>query len=456
MSKSILLGKTLSGKDASLRVNSLTTHAAVLGMTGSGKTGCLIGIEEELVRAEIPGVLVDIKGDMVNLALQKDPQLANMMAIRCLTPGGDHGEPVNVFSDLENPDRVSLAVSALLKMIGDDPDPLKSKSHAYLSHILERRHSRGQSVDLVELVHAVQDPGFVHLGAMDVDFAFPKRARTALATKINNLLVAPSFQPWREGVKLNFDNLLGPRQDGKVPVVVYSVAHLMDQDEQQFAIALLLNELFQWAVRQGGSNGALKYTLIVDECMGLIPPHPYSPPTKQPLMLILKQGRAFGLGAILATQNPVDLDYKAMSNAESWFVSRLQMEKDRSRIIGNICSASTVEPRHAETLVGRLQARQFLLVRPKGAVAYTSRTVSADLVGPLTPPQVADLYNTGQLVCGDPVALVRHRLHVARKQAHMDPSQANLHNVAMLEQQLAALQGGTVQPFSVISGGKKP
>lgn len=441
-------GFTLDGDGRFLLGDFTVTH----------NSGLLIGVGEELIDAEIPTFWVDIKGDIVNLVQQQaNIGLASKMEARCLTPGGDHGESVNIFSDLENPGRVSLAVSALLKMIGDDPDPLKSKSHAYLSHILERRHASGQSVTLVELIHAVQDPGFVNLGAMDVDFAFPKRSRTALATKINNLLIAPAFQPWREGVKLNFDKLVTPSVAGKVPVIIYSVAHLVNQDEQQFAVALLLNELLMWAKRQGGSGGKLKYAVVIDECVGLIPPHPRNPPTKAPLMQILKQARAFGLGAILATQNPVDLDYKAMSNAESWFVSRLQMEKDRARIISNICNSSTVEPRQAEIWVGRLKPRQFLLVRPKGAVAFTSRNVTANLSGPLTPEQIAQLYHSGELVCGDPEAQLRHQLHLARKEAHMRPTHTNLQRVAVLEQQLAQMQATTTttqQGFSVIPGGK--
>lgn len=458
----IRLGKTLAGKVASLQPKAFTTHAAVLGMTGSGKTGLLIGMAEEFVKNQIPTVLLDIKGDMINIALQQDMQLAAQMAVRCLTPGGDHGEPINIFAELENPDRVSFAVSALLKMIGEDPDPLKSRAHAYLSHILERRHARKQDVDLTSLVHAVQDPGFTHLGAMEVEFAFGRRSRTALAGKINNLLVAPAFQTWREGMKLRFDELLAPRPDGRTPVIVYSVAHLVDQDEQQFAIALLLNELLPWAKRQGGSGGELRTALIIDECMGLIPPHPKNPPTKGPLMQILKQARAFGLGAVLATQNPVDLDYKAMSNAESWFVGRLQMQKDKSRIIGNITSASTVDTRHAEKWVGALTPRQFLLVRPKGAVAFHTRDVTADLVGPMTPDELEEMYTTNRLVCRDQVALVTHRLHVARKRVMIDNSQQNVQRVASLEQQLSNLKKQqnsskaiTNQPFTVVNGGKQ-
>jgi len=395
------MGQLLTGQDCLLRQDALTTHAAVLGMTGSGKTGLLLGMIEQLVENGIPVVLVDIKGDMINLALQSGT-LAQKMAIRCLTPGAMHGESVNVFDGLRDSDKIVSSVTALLKMVGEDFDPIRSKAHSYLSEIMLQAHKAKKIPTLLRLVHKVQDPGFHHLGAMDLDYAFPKRSRTNLAGKLNNLLVAPSFQAWREGVGLSLDELLAPRTDGRTPVVVYSVSHLVNQDEQNFAIQLLLDEVLPWMRRQGGSV-KLRTALVIDECVGLMPPHPKNPPTKTPLLLLLKQARAFGLGLILASQNPVDLDYKGMSNCQTWLIGRLQMGSDKARIIENICSSSSASKNMMENKIGSLQPRTFIMARPKGSMMLKTRTTNCALQGPMTPDEIAAMYPKGQLVVGDPV-----------------------------------------------------
>lgn len=390
----INLGQLLTGEDCLLRQDLLTTHAAILGMTGSGKTGLVLGMVEELVQNGIPAILVDIKGDMLNMAMESP--LADQMAVRCLTPGADHGESVNLLADLENKNKIVPSVTALLKLVGEDHDPIKSRAHSYLSTILEKRHQKGLPCSLVKIVHAVQEPGFHHLGAMDLDYAYPKRSRTKLATKLNNILVAPTFRTWREGVALSLDSLLASQPDGRTPVLVYSVAHLVDSDERQMALQLLLEETEPWITRQGGST-KLRTGLFIDECMGLMPPHPSNPPTKLPLLRLLKQARAFGLGVVMATQNPVDLDYKGMSNCATWMVGRLQMGKDKARLIDNICSSSPVNPIDMDTKMSKLQARQFILARPKGSVVFKTRNVGCNLAGPLTPEGIRNMYTAGEL-----------------------------------------------------------
>jgi len=397
------LGTYLTGTPCLLPADDLMTHAAVLGMTGSGKTGLLLGMTEELIQRQIPVVLVDIKGDMINVARQSP--LLDVMAVRCLTPGGSHGELVDVFADLNDRDKVTSAATALLKMVGEDHDPIKSNAHSYLCTILEKRHDRGQPCTIMSLIHAVQDPPFAHLGAMDLDFAFTKRSRTKLARALNNLLVAPSFRLWREGVALALDELLAPRADTKVPVIVYSVAHLVNQDEQNFAIQLLLDEVLPWMRRRGGST-KLRAALIIDECVGLMPPHPRNPPTKTPLLMLLKQARAFGLGVVLASQNPVDLDYKGMSNCATWMVGRLQMGKDKARIVANVCSASPVSHSDMEIKIGRLQGRQFILARTSGSHIFDTRDVGCQLAGPQTPSDIETLYTSKSLSLGPQVDAV--------------------------------------------------
>lgn len=445
----INLGTNLSGAPVQLKSNALTTHTAVVGMTGSGKTGLLLGMAEELAQNKTPLILVDIKGDMLNFALQptKNPDLK----INCLTPGGTHGEPVNVFADLAHKEKFTLAATSLLRMVGDDPDPLKSKPHAFISTILQKRHTQGKTCQLIDVIRAVQDPGFDHLGAMELDFAFPKRSRIALAGKLNNLLVAPSFQPWREGVDLDLD-LLMDGSDGRVPVLVYSVAHLANADEQNFALSLLFEEVLRWAKRQPGSS-RLQTSMIVDECVGLLPPHPANPPTKTPLLLMLKQLRAFGVGVTLATQNPVDIDYKAMGNCGTWMVGRLSMDKDRQRLIKGVCANAPVTQGVMESRIAGLKSRQFVMVRPEGTTVFKTRDVTCNLQGPMSPEEIEALYTQGILEPADEEAVLRQKLHLARKELSLQRSPEAVSQVAELEQKLNLFN--SMSGLVVIQGGNK-
>lgn len=446
----INMGTKLSGGDVLLPRNALTTHAAVVGMTGSGKTGLLLGMAEEIVRAKTPVILVDIKGDMLNFALQS-PEALKDLNIHCVTPGGTHGEPVNVFADLNKKDKFTLAATSLLRMIGDSPDPLKSKPHAFISTILQKRHAQNKACHLIDIIRAVQDPGFDHLGAMELDFAFPKRSRIALAGKLNNLLVAPSFQPWREGVDLDLDLLLDTT-DGRTPVLVYSVAHLTNVDEQNFALSLLFEEVLRWAKRQPGSTD-LQMSMIVDECVGLLPPHPANPPTKTPLLLLLKQVRAFGVGVVLATQNPVDIDYKAMGNCETWMVGRLSMDRDRQRLIKGVCANAPVTQEVMERRIAGLKSRQFVVVRPKGTTVINTRDVDCELRGPMSPEETEELFKQGNLVPANEEAVLKQRLHLARKQLSIDPTPDAAAEVAELERKLNVFS--STNGLVVIQGGNK-
>lgn len=392
------LNKNMERRTIAIKQDVLTTHAAILGMTGSGKTGMGIGVIEGLVANGIPSIIVDIKGDMANVAVQVDTELSNKMAVHVLTPGAFHGDSVDVFAGLEHPEKIDETVGALLRMIGvKNLNPLTSTEHSYLSNILKIRHAKNQRCNLLDLVYAVQDPPFRHLGAMEVDDVFGVRSRTALARKLNNVLTAPSFEAWRTGVPLELDSLLQARTDGKTPIVIYSVAHLVQDEERIFAISLLFHELQLWMRRNKGSD-VLKTALFVDECAGIMPPT-QNPPTKTPLLTMLKQGRAFGLGIILSTQNPMDIDYKGMANCQTWVVGRLQTKNDRARVIDGVVSSGTFggdKDKLART-VGGLQPREFLLAHPKGTVTFNSRTVGAQLSGPMTSEDIANLYTRGLL-----------------------------------------------------------
>jgi hypothetical protein len=381
------LGQTKMNYDKASRVlqlehDTLTTHAAVFGSTGSGKTGLLLGMVEELHDANIPVILIDIKGDMVNVALQK----TGTIKVRCLTPGGTHGEAVNVLAALKDETKASKVVSSLLSMIGENSDPIQSTAHAYLCEILDWM----EIVSLEGLVYSCLNPGFTHLGALSLDDAFPTKARANLARKLNTLLVSPTFQAWRRGLDLNIDDLIESKG-----IVVYSVAHLQSADEQSFAISFLLNELLRWTKNQSGSE-KLRLVVGIDECVGLLPPVA-NPPTKEPIMLLLKQARAFGVGLILATQNPVDIDYKAMSNCNTWLIGKLATDRDRSRVRAGAVSAGAGDQGDLEYNMQTLQKREFILSRNNVCVPFATKDVGCELRGPMVPTEIEDLYKEGTL-----------------------------------------------------------
>ncbi|NJL54098.1 DUF853 family protein [bacterium] len=375
-----------------LKASALTTHAVICGATGSGKTGLIIGAIEELVRQGIPVLAVDVKGDLANLALQPK-EMRDKMAVRFLTPGGNHGESVNIFSGIANPDRITSTVTTICKMIGAPADPLQSKPHAFLANIIQWRLKTNKPVTIIDVLNDVVDPPFEYLGMLPLDEMIPKAKRSALAAKLNNLLAAPGFQNWREGVGIDIPKLIAA-PPGKTPVVIYSVAHLVDDTERTFAISMFLEEMVSWMRTQPGTHD-LRTCLLLDEMYGVMPPHPANPPTKKPLLTLLKQARAHGLGVVICSQNPMDLDYKGMSNAQTWLVGRLQTQNDRARVVNGICAATPADSRQTEATIARLQPRQFLLVRPTGMAVFTSRDCSAELRGPLSPTEITKLFDEG-------------------------------------------------------------
>lgn len=365
--------------------DALTTHAAIFGTTGSGKTGLLLGMAEDLYGAGYPVILVDIKGDMSNIALTDNTS----RIVRCLTPGADHGEPVNVFSDLRRPERAGKAISQLLSMIGEDPNPFTSTAHAFLLNVL-----REQPIpSLVSLIHGCDNPVQSELGALSLDSAISATKRKALARKLNTLFMSEEFAPWLEGIDLDVDKIV---EHGDI--VIYSVAHLA-QEHQEYAIAYLMNELVRWMKRQEGS-GSLRLMVGIDECVGLFPPVK-NPMTKEPIMTILKQGRAFGLGMVLATQNPVDIDYKAMSNCNTWFLGRMTADRDRQRVITGLCSANSGDEEYYHEKVAALKKRQFVL--STDGQTFTTRELDIDLRGPMTPMEIREAYDEGYLTYSHPV-----------------------------------------------------
>lgn len=462
MSKKLYLGNycTLEQRKFSQRLNvpahHLTTHGVFVGASGCGKTGAACVLVEEALRNDIPVLMIDIKGDLTNLALAFDSfeasafepwvepapgdgrsvqqvaaELAQQRAeslaawqlglaevqafsqrvnARILTPGSTAGEPLHVLSSLEHPTvswkdatevaraSLSAAVSLVLRLLGRDPDPAKSRDHVLLSVLAERRLREGQPADLSSLLADVNEPPVETIGSLSVAGFMSTKERAELAASLNALLASPTFATWREGARLDIREWLAPKE-GRTQAVVVSVAHL-DDDERNLVLGILLEEVLTWVRSLPGSKH-LKALLLFDEVYGYLPPHPQRPPTKQPLMSLFKQARAFGVGVLIATQNPMDLDYRALSNAGLWCVGRLQTDADRNRVVEGLAQnagTGTESPESLRNLIKSLSDRWFLLRNMRsdgGTVLYQPRWAFSYLRGPLTLAEIARLKRRG-------------------------------------------------------------
>ena len=434
--------------DVRIKTDELTTHGVIVGMTGSGKTGLGVVLIEEVLRAGLPALLIDPKGDLTNLALTfpslapddfrpwideaqaasagQSPDefaaaqatqwteglagwglggadvagLRDGAAVTIYTPGSRAGVPVNIVGALSVPaegadpevvaDEIEGYVTGLLNLIGIAADPLASREHILLSNLIDHAWSQGRNLDLPTLVSQVQQPPIRKLGVLELDDFYPAKDRTALAMKLNGLLASPSFAAWSEGAPLDIGSLLyGP--DGSARCAVVTTAHLSDE-ERQFVTSLVLAKLVTWMRRQSGTTD-LRALLYMDEVAGYLPPTA-NPPTKKPIMTLMKQARAFGVGVVLSTQNPVDIDYKAISNAGTWMIGRLQTEQDKQRLLDGMSSASGgVDTKVIGDTIAALGKRQFVLRRASKdePTLFTTRWAMSYLRGPMTRDQIAAL-----------------------------------------------------------------
>jgi len=432
----LLLGTTASGERVQLPPQGLTTHGFVLGMTGSGKTGLCVALVEELVRAKVPVIAVDTKGDLATLLLAlspEDPALATWTADvakeraritaalealgltpaqwsavrasyepRLYTPGATTGLPVDLLGSLAPPtdpgaeaiaEAADGATRGLLGLLGIEADPLTSHEYLLLVQLLTTAWTQGQTPTLVDLVRQVAAPPFTTVGALPLEDFFPQKERQALMVRLNGLLASPKFAAWRTGEPLDPQRLF-LAADGRPRLSVFSVAHLSDE-ERLFAVALLLERVHGWMRRQGGAQG-LRAVVLLDEIFGYFPPAPANPPTKPPLLGLLKQARAFGVSVVLATQNPVDLDYRGLGNIGTWWVGRLQTEQDKARIRDALASAAAwtgASAAQLEQLIATLEPRQFLLhsVHRPQPVVFRSRDTLSVLHGPFSAEELRTL-----------------------------------------------------------------
>jgi uncharacterized protein DUF87 len=429
----------------------LTTHAVVTGMTGSGKTGLCVVLLEEAALKGIPAIIIDPKGDLTNLLLHfpdLDPQdfqpwidpemarragktldqlamdassawreglqewdipqervlaLKNAVQFAIYTPGSDAGIPISVLSSLAAPEipwnenrdvlreKITSTVTALLGLIGyDNLDPLRSREHILLANIFESEWRAGKDVELNELILKTQTPPFEKLGAFPVETFFPAKDRMELAMVLNNILAAPAFETWREGQSLNIASLLYT-EEGRPRHSIFYLAHLSDT-ERMFFVTLLLSAVETWMRTQRGAI-SLRALLYIDEIFGYMPPQG-NPPSKQPLLRMFKQARGYGLGLLLATQNPVDIDYKALSNAGTWFIGKLQTEQDKNKLLDGLEGAGgSVQRNEFDKLISSLGKRVFILhnVHAEQPQLFQTRWAMNFLAGPLTRTQIKDL-----------------------------------------------------------------
>jgi hypothetical protein len=429
----------------------LTTHAVIIGMTGSGKTGLGIGLLEEALIDNIPVIAIDPKGDLPNLLLtfpelrpsdfrpwineqeginqglspdefaaaqaelwknglarwgqdgERIRRLRENVSFSVYTPGSSAGRPINILRSFAPPpkevrddsdlwrDTIRSTTTSLLTLIGVDADPLTSREHILIANILEDVWSDDRAIDLPGLIRAIQNPPFDRLGVLDLQSFFPQNDRFALSMRLNNLLASPGFAAWLEGEPLDISSLLYG-EGGRPRASIFSIAHLPDA-ERMFFVSMLLNRIVGWMRTQPGTN-SLRAILYIDEVFGYLPPVA-NPASKQPLLTLLKQARAFGLGVVVATQNPVDLDYKGLSNAGTWFLGRLQTERDKARVLDGLDSAAGggIPRSEIDTLLSSVGKRVFLLhsVHETAPVLFETRWVMSYLRGPMTREQIRQL-----------------------------------------------------------------
>jgi hypothetical protein len=451
----LYLGRTVDKpKPLLYSSNDLLTHGVCVGMTGSGKTGLCLGLLEEAAIDGIPAIVIDPKGDLANLMLtfpqlrgedfapwinedearkkglspgdfatqqaelwkkglsewgqsgERIQKLKDAAEFVVYTPGSNAGVPVSILKSFAAPsqeilddaellrERVSTTTTSLLGLIGVAVDPIKSREHILLSTILDQAWRKGQDLDLAALIQQIQTPPLSKIGVLDFDSFYPSKDRFALAMQLNNLLAAPGFTAWLEGEALDVGQMLHSPA-GKPRIAIFSIAHLSDA-ERMFFVTLLLSQTLGWIRGQSGTT-SLRAILYMDEIFGYFPPVA-NPPSKAPLLTLLKQARAYGLGVVLATQNPVDLDYKGLANTGTWFIGRLQTERDKARVLEGLegaaaSSGKKFDKQQMEQLLAGLGSRVFLLnnVHEDAPEFFQTRWTLSYLRGPLTRTQIKTL-----------------------------------------------------------------
>jgi DNA-directed RNA polymerase specialized sigma24 family protein len=438
------IGKNSDGSGTTLyKSKDLTTHAMIIGMTGSGKTGLGISLIEEASIDNIPSIIIDPKGDMGNLCLAfkdldpkkfqpwvKDEQEAQKISKlykdglegtfqdvsrvnrfaqvqkTIYTPGSSAGVGVNVLGNFNAPPQevlddadtlsslINTTVSSLLSLISIEADPITSKEHLLLSNIFYYYYSRGISLTLEDIIGYVVSPPFKKVGMLQLKTFYEQNQRMKLAMTLNGIISSVSFSSWIEGEDLDIQNMLYD-ENGKAKVAIFSISHL-DENQRMFFVTILLNAYINWMRKQKGSN-TLKSLLYMDEIFGFFPPLK-NPPSKEPMLVLLKQARAFGVGVVLSTQNPVDLDYKGLSNIGTWFVGKLQTKQDISKVLKPLMAKSKLTKEQISNKLMTLKGRHFFMknVHADETIEFSTRWVLSYLKGPMTKDDIRKLMKSKQ------------------------------------------------------------
>lgn len=420
----------------------LTTHAAIIGMTGSGKTGLGISLLEEASIDNIPSIIIDPKGDMGNLLLafpqmkgsdfepwideqeannsnmsksefaqktafmwetgikndfqgnERVQKLKDSAEFTIYTPGSTAGVPVSLLKTFKVPNNkiledydlltahVNSTVSSLLSLIGIDSDQVSGKEHIFIASIFMNYFSANRDINIEELISLIVTPPFSKIGVFSIDDFYPSNKRLELAMKINTLIASPSFKNWMEGDSLDISNLLYTKE-GKAKVSIFSISYLSDK-ERMFFVSILLNEMVSWMRRQEGTS-SLKAILYMDEIFGYFPPT-QNPPSKLPMLTLLKQARSFGIGVVLSTQNPIDIDYKGLSNIGTWFIGRLQTKQDKERVIDGLSTSNNIDKSTLLNQISNLKKRTFIMknINETELKVFKTRWVLSYLKGPIS------------------------------------------------------------------------
>jgi len=384
----IELGKNTKGV-VEMDTGFLNHHVAVFGSTGSGKTGQVISMIEQAMQQGVPVFMVDVKGDLIN-ALQQEESILQKLDVRILTPGATHGTSVNLFLGLNDPNTGMATLGELCELIGISRNPMRSKGFAFLAAVVQDLHKRKKPCSLRILMEQCQEPQIKKVGVLPVEEAISPKMRKDLLLRLNGLFCDPDMADWMQGIDLDIPCLLDSNPD-KTPVIVYSVVHLVNDDERLFALTLFFEKMVAW-MREKGGKEKMRGVLVVDECYGMMPPHPQNPPTKPLLMTMFKQGRDYGLGVICATQNPKDVCYKVLGNCHTWIVGKLQTDNDRGRVLEGVVSASGGDRRVLGKVMAGLGKREFVRIHNGEASKYYSRQCQALLTGPCSIPEVETIH----------------------------------------------------------------
>jgi hypothetical protein len=447
------VAKQLLDKPVMYEAQHLTTHGVVVGMTGSGKTGLCVSILEEAAIDGFPCIIVDLKGDLCNMLLTfpelrpedfepwVDPdaarrkkltvpefaaktaeqwkqgladwwqqperinRLRNSSQWRIYTPGSEAGRSLSILQSFSAPrgqisrellnEKVEATTTAVLGLTGVSNDPLQSREHVLIANLLLNAWLTGKDMDLPRLITQIQMPPLTKIGAFDMDTFYPEQERLKLAVALNNILASPSFSTWITGEPLDLAKMTRS-PDGRPRQLIFYLAHL-DEQQRMFMLSLLLTEILAWTRSLPGTT-SLRGLVYIDEVAGYLPPHPGNPPTKRPLLTLMKQARAFGVGVLLATQNPMDLDYKALTNAGTWFVGKLQTDRDKMRLLEGLegvaaAQGTLTDKAYLDKLISSLGNRIFLLhsVHTGQPKVFQTRWALSYLAGPVTREQLKQL-----------------------------------------------------------------